>query len=207
MNYILSLPAMQPIWKAHTNHRFVLSLGRGTLPLESFKFYLIQDYHFLDQYARSLCASASKAPALPDVFAQAEYALSVREELKMHLSYCSTRFGISETEMRETPKHSACEAYTQFLWDIAGRDDWLAMQVAIAPCMYGYKVVGDFLTEWDGTVKGESNCYWDWIRQYTGPESAEAVRKSTELLEHYAAQQAPEKIEELARIFQQAAEV
>jgi thiaminase len=34
-------------WKEHTEHDFVRQLGDGTLPVEKFKVYLIQDYLYL----------------------------------------------------------------------------------------------------------------------------------------------------------------
>jgi thiaminase len=34
-------------WKEHTEHAFVAGLGDGSLPVESFKYYLVQDYLFL----------------------------------------------------------------------------------------------------------------------------------------------------------------
>lgn len=38
---------MKAVWKRFTEHEFVQSLGRGTLPVERFKHYLIQDYLYL----------------------------------------------------------------------------------------------------------------------------------------------------------------
>ena len=34
-------------WQAYTQHEFVRQLGAGTLPAESFRHYLKQDYLFL----------------------------------------------------------------------------------------------------------------------------------------------------------------
>ena len=207
IEYILSLDSVKPIWERHIRHPFVLGLGSGTLPPDSFKYYLVQDYLFLNHYARVACQAASKAPKLADVFAQAEYVLSVREELKMHLEYCSTHFGIEEAAMAATPEHHACSAYTTFVREIGEREDWLAMQVALAPCMYGYKIVGEYLSTWDGSVRGRDNKYWSWVEQYTGNEYREAVAQSTELLEKYAARQTYERVGELVDIFKKAAEV
>ena len=35
------------MWKQFVHHPFVLAMGDGTLPLESFKGYIIQDYLYL----------------------------------------------------------------------------------------------------------------------------------------------------------------
>lgn len=151
--------------------------------------------------------SAAKAPSLPEVFTQAENVLSIRDELKMHISYCAEHFGLSESEMTATKEDPACRKYTDFVRETGEREDWLSMQVALAPCMYGYMVIGEYLTGWEGSVKGKENRYWSWVEQYAGNEAAEAAKKSIELLERHAAHQAPERIEKLVDIFRQAAEV
>lgn len=35
------------MWDAFVHHPFVMAMGNGTLPLESFKGYIIQDYLYL----------------------------------------------------------------------------------------------------------------------------------------------------------------
>jgi thiaminase len=34
-------------WKGYVRHPFVLQLGKGTLPVECFRHYIIQDWHYL----------------------------------------------------------------------------------------------------------------------------------------------------------------
>lgn len=47
VEYLLEHPDVAPVWDEFINHPFVLAMGDGTLPLESFKQYLIQDYLYL----------------------------------------------------------------------------------------------------------------------------------------------------------------
>lgn len=47
MEYALDRQDVRPLWKAFTEHEFVDCLGKGTLPLENFKWYLVQDYLYL----------------------------------------------------------------------------------------------------------------------------------------------------------------
>lgn len=54
-------------WEAYTRHDFVEQLGAGTLPLEAFQDYLVQDYLFLVQFARANALAASRSRRLSDI--------------------------------------------------------------------------------------------------------------------------------------------
>lgn len=47
LEYLLDRPEVKDVWKTFVYHPFVMALGDGTLPLESFKGYIIQDYLYL----------------------------------------------------------------------------------------------------------------------------------------------------------------
>lgn len=49
IEYLLERPDVQAVWKEFVHHPFVMGLGNGSLPLESFKGYIIQDYIYLVQ--------------------------------------------------------------------------------------------------------------------------------------------------------------
>lgn len=47
LEYLLERPDVRDVWKQFVHHPFVMAMGDGTLPLESFKGYIIQDYLYL----------------------------------------------------------------------------------------------------------------------------------------------------------------
>jgi hydroxymethylpyrimidine/phosphomethylpyrimidine kinase len=47
IEYLLERPDVAHVWHTFVNHPFVLAMGDATLPIESFKGYLIQDYLYL----------------------------------------------------------------------------------------------------------------------------------------------------------------
>lgn len=47
IEYILDRDDVKPAWHEYTHHEFVRQMGDGTLPEESFKYYMIQDYLYL----------------------------------------------------------------------------------------------------------------------------------------------------------------
>ena len=47
MEYLLERDDVKPAWHEFTHHEFVRRMGDGTLPRETFKYYMIQDYLYL----------------------------------------------------------------------------------------------------------------------------------------------------------------
>ena len=53
IEYLLDRPDVRDVWKEFVYHPFVMALWAGTLPHESFKGYIIQDYLYLVRDLRS----------------------------------------------------------------------------------------------------------------------------------------------------------
>ena len=47
MQYLLDREDVKAAWHEYTHHEFVNRMGDGTLPRETFKYYMIQDYLYL----------------------------------------------------------------------------------------------------------------------------------------------------------------
>ena len=56
--------AEEGLWERMVTHRFVLELGEGTLPVEAFRRYFLQDYLFLKSLAKVVGMGVAKAPSL-----------------------------------------------------------------------------------------------------------------------------------------------
>lgn len=71
--------------------------------------------------------------------------------------------------------HLACTAYSRYILDVGQSEDWLALQMALAPCLIGYGAIAKRLHSDKGTLR-EGNKYWKWIENYVAEDYAEAVR-------------------------------
>lgn len=69
----------------------------------------------------------------------------------------------------------ACTAYTRYVLDIGQSEDWLGLQVAIAPCLLGYGAIAKQLHV-DPRTKMEGNTYWKWILNYVAEDYVQAVQ-------------------------------
>jgi len=112
VEYVLERADVQPAWKEHTEHAFVAGLADGTLPGDSFKYYLIQDYLFLVQFARANSLAAYKAKTIADIAAAAKIVGHIHHEMGLHISYCQD-FGITKEEI-EASEESQGDFYPHY---------------------------------------------------------------------------------------------
>ncbi|KAL4743819.1 Phosphomethylpyrimidine kinase-domain-containing protein [Aspergillus similis] len=205
LEYVLDRPDVQSVWKRFTEHEFVLGLGSGTLPVERFKEYLAQDYLYLVQFARSNALASYKAKDMESIAASAKIVLHIQQETALHIDYCAS-FGLSKEEMEKLPETTACTAYSRYILDVGQSEDWLALQVALAPCLIGYGAIAQRLHAEEKTLR-EGNRYWKWIENYVAEDYTEAVRLGSELLETHMRKVSPSRMEELIKIFIRATEL
>ena len=157
-----------PVWDRIFSHPFVAGLGDGTLPLESFKFYLVQDYRFLIDYARVLAVASAKAPDLEGMtrFAGLLHA-TLAEEMDLHRRYCAG-FGIAAAELERAEIAPGTAGYTNYLLSVAYQGTAMEIAAALLPCQWGYYEIGRKLADEGDT--SESNPYAEWIRTYASDE-------------------------------------
>lgn len=63
----------------------------------------------------------------------------------------------------------------RYVLDIGQSEDWLALQISMAPCLIGYGEIAKRLHA-DPTTKREGNIYWKWIENYVADDYTEAVK-------------------------------
>jgi thiaminase len=63
----------------------------------------------------------------------------------------------------------------RYVLDIGQSEDWLALQMSMAPCLIGYGDIAKRLHTDPNTRRG-GNIYWKWIETYVADDYREAVR-------------------------------
>lgn len=215
IDYMLERTDVKGAWRDHTHHEFVRQMQNGTLPLENFKMYLIQDYLFLIQFARANSLAAYKANDVDDIDRSAAIVRHIFREMNLHIDYCKG-FGLSKRDIMNHEEKMACTAYTRYVLDVGQAEDWFALQIALLPCLLGYGMIARRLFD-DPTTKREGNLYWKWVENYVADDYTEAVKlgcrmsnlkeavrrclQIIEIVERRAVNQSPSRIEELVKIF------
>ncbi|KAI8144122.1 Phosphomethylpyrimidine kinase-domain-containing protein [Fennellomyces sp. T-0311] len=193
------------LWDEFINHPFVRGIADGTLPKESFIFYLKQDYLYLQHYARSAALAAYKSPNIEMAAQNARIITHIQQEMQIHLKYCS-EWGISKEDILATKESVYNVAYTRYVLDRGATGDQLDLQVAMSPCLLGYGDIGVNLYN-DPNTKREGNPYWPWIENYAEEGFQDAVKTGKDLLEELAVHHvstSPSRFKEVCEIFEQA---
>ncbi|CEG69252.1 hypothetical protein RMATCC62417_05356 [Rhizopus microsporus] len=161
------------LWFEFIHHPFVRGIADGTLPTESFIYYLKQDYLYLQHYARAAALASYKSKTMIDIEANAAIVLHIAKESQLHLNYCA-KWGVTKEEVLSTPESVYNAAYTRYVLDKGMSGDLLDLKAAMAPCLIGYGEIGFMLFN-DPATKREGNPYWDWICQYAADDYQKAV--------------------------------
>lgn len=130
----------------------------------------------------------------------------IHSEMQLHLNYCAS-FGLSKEQIEATEEHQACTAYTRYVLDCGQSSDWLALQMALAPCLLGYGAIARALHDDPQTDRSDKNTYWNWILNYVAEDYVEAVKTGSALLERHALALSPARVEELVKVFIHATKV
>src|SRR5512134_675942 len=76
------------IWQAIDHHPFLRELHAGTLSMERFTYFVLQDYVYLLDFAQVLCQAAAKSADLQTLELFARHALgAVEVERTFHTSF------------------------------------------------------------------------------------------------------------------------
>ena len=193
-------------WTDYTEHEFVRKLGEGTLPLPVFQDYLVQDYHFLVQFARANALAAYKSRNLADIKDATGALQAILHETELHRRL-TARWGITEEELDAAAEKQTTVAYTRYVLDTGMSGDLLDMHVALSPCSIGYAEIGVALEPQRirALDAGEEHPYGEWIAEYSGTEFQTAACAATERLDALTAGGVTaERFDSLVEIFRAA---
>ncbi len=191
--------AADPVWKKCLAHPFVRGIGDGTLAVEKFRFFMLQDYLYLFDYARVFALGVVKArdPELMRTFAG-----NVDEilggEMTIHRAYMK-RLGITEEQALSAVPALANLSYTHYMMAVAESGTPMDIVAAILACSWSYAEIGQALARIPGAT--EHPFYGEWILGYAGAEYT-ATNDALLLLMHRLSKDAtPAQLQHLTDIF------
>ncbi|HSA48946.1 MAG TPA: thiaminase II [Yinghuangia sp.] len=168
-------------------HPFVLGLTDGSLPAEAFRHYVVQDSHYLRDYARALAVCAAKAPDENAVrqFA-ADAAGAIAAEQAMHADFLAA-YGSSAEQAAGEPVLPTTRAYSSYLLATTYGGSFAEGLGAVLPCYWIYARVGEALLE----KSSPDPLYARWIATYGDEAFQSTVRAVLDLTDRVGADLSP----------------
>lgn len=158
------LLAAKDIWQQYNQHPFVLGIQNGTLDKEKFRHYIIQDYLYLEDYARTFAVGVAKAKSLKIANLFAKYIAVMNGELDVHTGYLA-KLGITQEEIQSAPRALDNLSYTSYMLRVAYEESEAEILAAILSCAYSYEVIAKKIVESNPTSVNDA-FYGDWIKGY-----------------------------------------
>lgn len=179
--------AIGPLRRAILSHPFLAELAEGTLPMETFQHYIVQDSLYLADYARVLALAAARAP---DAGARSEFSsgakVAVEVEEALHQTFFKA-FGLDPATAHASDPSPACLAYTHYLLGVAATRSYEETVAAVLPCFWIYWDVGLALK----ARASHPNPYAPWIATYAAPEFGAATERVRAIVDSAAAGTTP----------------
>ncbi|MGM9564784.1 thiaminase II [Evtepia sp.] len=191
--------AAAPIWQACLDHPFVTGIGDGSLPVEKFRHFMLQDYLYLFDYSRVFALGVVKArdPELMRTFAQNVDAI-LGGEMKIHRAYMK-RLGITEEQVFQVKPALDNLSYTNYMLAVANAGGPMEIVAAILACSWSYAEIGQALAARPGAA--EHPFYGEWIRGYASEDYAATNQALIQLMDRLAADATEEQLSYLTDIF------
>ncbi len=191
--------AAAPVWEACLRHPFVTGIGDGTLGMEKFRYFMLQDYLYLFDYARVFALGVVKArdPELMRVFAANVDAI-LGGEMKIHRAYMK-RLDITEEQVFSIKPALANLSYTNYMLSVAQTGGPMEIVASILACSWSYAEIGQALAAIPGAA--EHPFYGEWIRGYASEEYAATNQALIELMDSLAADAGEEQLAYLTDVF------
>ena len=191
--------AAASVWEACLRHPFVTGIGDGTLDMEKFRYFMLQDYLYLFDYARVFALGVVKArdPELMRIFAANVDAI-LGGEMKIHRAYMK-RLDITEEQVFSIKPALANLSYTNYMLSVAQTGGPMEIVASILACSWSYAEIGQALAAIPGAA--EHPFYGEWIRGYASEEYAATNQALIELMDSLAADAGEEQLAYLTDVF------
>jgi thiaminase/transcriptional activator TenA len=167
------------VWEAIFRHPFLREIGEGTLEKEKFRHFILQDYLYLQDFARALLLAGSKAHNQDTLQMFARHAAGcVEVERALHRGL-ARRIGLSRKRLQSAKRGPVTEAYTRHLLSVT-RSGTLAESVAaVLPCYWIYREVGKRLNR----KPPAEPVYREWVAAYASKEYGGLVNQQLRLVD------------------------
>lgn len=189
------------IYRRICEHPFIAGLTDGSLGQNQFRYYLVQDAHYLRGYARTLAGCAARAPIESELTMFAEHAgAAITAEAELHAGLLAD-LGLDAEAAAALPITPTTQAYTSYLSAVIASGPYAEAVAAVLPCYWIYARVGEHLQR-HGSPEP---LFQRWIDTYAGQEYQAVVEAVLAVTDRISAHAPVAEWERMRRHFHTAA--
>lgn len=189
---------VKDLWEEFCHHPFVDGIGSGKLEQEKFRFYMVQDYLYLLDYAKVYSLGVIKSDDEDTMAKFATLANGIlNTEMSLHRKYMK-ELDIPKEEVAKAKKSLHNASYTNYMLAVSYNGGIAEIAVSLLSCMWSYEVIGHFLYKKYGL---QDNFYRKWIEVYISEDYHNLNNWLLELVNKHTKNITPEQKEKLIEIF------
>ena len=194
------LAATEDIWAEYHTHPFVRGIADGTLDEEKFRYYMVQDYLYLIDYAKVFAIGVAKARDPETMRLFASYVHQILDgEMDIHKGYMQ-RLGIPLEEAERAPVALDNLSYTSYMLRVAYDEGPAEIAAAILSCALSYEYIAKEIVARDPAA-ADHPFYGEWVRGYADPGYAASNQVLVDLTERLTRDYSQAQLEHLTEIF------
>ena len=148
----------EPIWRQIFQHPFLKEIKDGTLPEETFRYYLIQDYLYLEGFGRTVALALAKAPT-SQTFEDLAHRVMTPVERPLHNQLFAAA-GLTQNDADNAIRSPANTAYVDHMLQTASLHGLGPTAAALLPCPWTYHLLKEEVGQ------SEHPIYGQWTRFY-----------------------------------------
>ncbi len=182
-----------PIWQKIFGNPFLRELQQGILPVEKFRYYLAQDYLYLEGFARAVALALAKAPDSRNLELLSRRVITPVERPLHQRLLSLVGLSIEDIEKRgHTPTNLA---YINHMIKAASLGGLGQTAAALLPCPWSYHEIGSLLEP------AEHPVYSLWASPYMEGLLEESTNAWRAFLDQEAAQASPREKQAMRQAF------
>ena len=176
----------EPVWSAIMELPFVVELYAGTLPMEKFRAYILQDYTYLVDAIRNFSLIASRAESTEVMKEIVDIAhLEATGEFKGYEEFLAgLGYDLQDAAMTEPLPINV--SYRSFLLAISSMKSTAEALAAVLPCFWSYHEIALFHRE--ALKKNENHIYREWAAVYVSHDYVTLLNKLKDLVDSLSEQ-------------------
>lgn len=191
--------SVKDIWDSYNEHPFVKGIANGDLDIDKFRYYMLQDYLYLLDYAKVFALGVVKAKDEETMRIFAESVNSILNgETNIHKLYME-RLGITKEEVKNAKAAIDNTSYTNYMLWVGQNEGLLELIVSVLSCSWSYKLIAEKIDEKPGARDHEF--FGEWIQGYTSKEYSDSNDVIINLVDKLGENITEEQLDNLKIIF------